>query len=48
MDIGQPEVASAIAVGEFFVIDTHEVQQRGVKIVDVHPFFGGVPAELIR
>ena len=48
VDVGQPEVSSAVAVVEFLVIYAHEVKQRRVKVVDVHPFFFGVPAEFIR
>ena len=45
--ISQAEVASAIPEGQFFVVDSHQVQQRRVEIVDVHFLLGGVPAEVV-
>jgi hypothetical protein len=35
-DIGQPEIASAMVESELLVVEAHEVQNRGVEIVDMH------------
>ena len=45
--ISQAEVASAVPKGQFFVVDSHQVQQRRVEIVDVHFLLGSVPAEVV-
>ena len=45
--ISQAKVASAIPEGQFFVVDSHQMQQRRVEIVDVHFLLGGVPAEVV-
>ena len=34
-DVGQAEVATLVAVRQFEVIETEEMQERGVEIVDV-------------
>ena len=47
MHISQAEVASAVPKGQFFVVDSHQVQQRRVEIVDVHFLLGSVPAEVV-
>ena len=36
MDVGQTEIATAVTVGEFGMIETHQMEDRGVQIVDVH------------
>ena len=36
-----------MAEGEAFVVDAEEVEESGVKIVDVHGFFGGLEAEVV-
>ncbi len=46
-DIGQAVVAAAVAVGQLFVVDAHQVQDGGVEIVDVDFVFHGVPAEFV-
>jgi hypothetical protein len=35
MDVGEPEVAALVGKREPQVIDSHEVQDRGVEVVDV-------------
>lgn len=47
MDVGETEVASAVVVGEALVVDAHEVEQRGVEVVEVDFVFGGVPTEVV-
>ena len=47
MHIGQAEVSAAVAIGQAFVIETQQVQDRGVQVVDVDGVLGGHVAELI-
>ena len=47
VDIGQPEVAAAVAVGQPLVVDAQQVQDRGVQVVDVDAVLDGVHAELV-
>ena len=35
MHVGQAVVAAGVAIGESFVVDAHQVQDRGVEVVDV-------------
>ena len=35
IDIGQPEVATSVSVGQTFVVDAEEVEDGGVEIVEV-------------
>jgi len=37
MDVGEAEVAPAVAVGSFLVVEAHQVQDRGVQVVHMHP-----------
>ena len=39
MNIRQTEVAPRVAIRESLVIDSHEVQDRGVQVVNVHASF---------
>src|SRR5262245_30601118 len=43
VDIGEPVVAAAVAVGKLLVVDTHQVQDGGVQIVDVDLVLDCVP-----
>lgn len=43
MHICQAEISALEAVGEAFVVEAHEVQDRGVEVVDMD--FTGVDAE---
>src|SRR6185295_9336057 len=47
MHVGQAEVAPGAAEGEFFVIETEQGQNRGMKIVHVNFVLDGLEAELI-
>ena len=47
VDIGQSKVAAAVTVGQLFVIEAHEVQHRGVKVVNVHTLFNGSKTEFV-
>ena len=45
--VSQPEVAAAVAVGEAFVVQAHQVQNRGVQVMDVDALLDGAVAELV-
>ena len=47
-DIGEPEVASGIAVGEPLVIDPEQVKHGGVKVVGMNPTFSREDAVFVR
>ena len=47
VDVGEAIVAAAVAVGQFLVIDTEQVEHRGPEVVDRVDVFDGVIAELI-
>ena len=43
-DVGQAVVAALEFVGEAFVVDAEEVEEGGLKVVDVDGVFGDVVA----
>ena len=45
--VGQAEVAAGVAVGELFVVEAQQVQDRGVQVVDVDLVFDGGEAEFV-
>ena len=45
--VGQPEVAALEAIGQPRVVKAHEVQDRGLEIVDVHPVVDGVVSQVV-
>ncbi len=47
VNVGQPVVAAFVAVGELFVIDAHQVQQRGVEVMHMHGIAHDVVAKLV-
>jgi len=47
MHVGQSEISASMAVGKFFVVEAHQVEDRGVEIMDVDRFLGGFPAEFV-
>ena len=47
VDVGEPEIAALGAVGEAGMIQSEEMQERGVEIVDVDWIFDGVEPEII-
>src|SRR5947209_1272319 len=47
VDIGQAVVAAAVAVGELFVIDAHEVEDGCMEVMDVDFVVIGVPAVIV-
>ena len=47
VDVGEPEVAARVAVGEPGVVEAHQVQDRGVEVVDVDGILGGAVAVVV-
>ena len=47
VDVGQAEVAAGVAISELLVVEAHQVQDRGVQIVDMNRLLGGFEAELV-
>ena len=47
MHVGEAHVAAAVVVGEAFVVEAHQVQNRGVQIVDGLAVFDGAVAEVV-
>ena len=47
VDVGQPEVAAGVAIDQPGVVDSHQVQDRGVVVVNVHGVFDDVHAEFV-
>ena len=45
--IGQTEVPSCVAVGKFFVVESKEVENRRVQIMDVNDIFHGFETEFV-
>src|SRR5947199_3640611 len=48
VDVGEPEIAAGMAEGEVFVIETKQLENRCVKIVNVDIVFYRLKAELVR
>jgi hypothetical protein len=46
--IGQPEISARVAIGQFLVIDAHQVENRGVVVVNVTGIRNDVNSVLIR
>ena len=47
MDVGQSKIASGVAVGELFVVETHQVHHGGMQVVHVDTVFDSLVAELV-
>ena len=47
VDVGEAEVAAAVAAGEAGVVEAHLVQDGGVQVVDVDAVFHGHKAKVI-
>src|SRR6202043_2273971 len=46
--VGQPEIAAAVTVGQFGVIDAQQIQNCGVQVVHMDAFVDYFPAEIVR
>ena len=47
VDVGQPEVAAGVAIGQPGVIEAQQVEDRGVEVVDVDLVVDGVVAVIV-
>lgn len=47
MNICQPVPLALVFEGEFFVVNTHQMQQGCLEVVDVDRVFGNVVAEVV-
>ena len=47
MDVRQTIISAAKAVGQTFVVESHQVQYCGVQIMHVDDVLNGVPAEIV-
>lgn len=47
MDVGQPEATPLVFVRQSLVIDSHQVQNRGIEVVDVDAIFDHIVAEFV-
>src|SRR4051812_13890018 len=46
-DVGQSEISALESVGQLGVIEAEQVEDRGVKVVDMHPVLDDAEAEII-
>jgi hypothetical protein len=46
-DIGESEIPAGVSVGEFLVIDSHEVENGGMEVVKVNGFVFSVVAVVV-
>jgi hypothetical protein len=46
-DVGEPEIASGVAIRKLLVVDAHQRQHRAMNSVDVHAVLGGVVADIV-
>src|SRR4051794_12843188 len=47
MDVGQAEVPAGVAVGEPLVVESEEVQDRGVEVVHADGILDGLEPEVV-
>ena len=47
LDVGQPEIATTIAMGEFLVLQAREMQHGGVEVVDRDTVYGRVVSKVV-
>ena len=45
--VGQAEVSTRVSIGQLLMVEAHEVQDRGVQIVNVDSVFDGGQSKLI-
>ena len=46
-DVGETEISPAVAVGQFGVVDAHQIENGGVDVVHVDRLFDGLEAEVV-
>ena len=47
VDVGQSKISARVSISEPFVVEAHQVQHRGVQIVNVRSIFHSLVAELV-
>lgn len=47
MDIGQSKIATSVAIGQSLVVDSEQVEERGVEVVHMDFVFGCIETEVI-
>ena len=47
LDAGEPLIESLEAVSQLSVVESQQVQNRGVQVVNMHLVFGHVKAEIV-
>ena len=47
MNVGKSEIASLESIGKFLVIESEQMQDRGVQVVNVDRVFLDTPADLV-
>ena len=47
MDVGEAVIPAGVAVGELLVVEAHEVEDRGIHVVDVDAVLDGREPELV-
>src|SRR5438067_824191 len=48
MNVGESEIAACVAVGQPGMIQTEQVEDRGVEVVDVNAAFHGMMTAVVR
>ncbi len=48
MHVGQPEIATRVAISQFSMVDPHQMQDRGVVVVHVARVAGDLHAIFVR
>ena len=48
VDVCQPEVPTRMSIGQSFVVKPHDVQDRGMKIVNVHGVLFDAISDVVR
>ena len=47
VDVGEAVIPAGVAVGELLVVEAHEVEDRGIHVVDVDAVLDGREPELV-
>ena len=47
MHVGQTKIAAGVTVGQPFVVEAQQVQQRGVQVVDADSILDGAESEVV-
>ena len=48
VDVRQTEVATAVSKRQLRMVQTHQMQNRGMQVMDIHPILNRVHADFIR